>query len=104
MRKIKFRAKTFYGNEIVYGDLYHDNDCLMIRTDDGKDYLDYYIRPSSIAQFVGYDKNGKEIFSDDKIRVYSPQFPHITDHIAGDYFKISDIGKKFDNAELIEED
>ena len=67
MKKIKFRAKTFYGNEVVYGDLYHDNDCLMIRNDDGKDYLDYYIRPSSIAQFVGYDKNGAEIYSDDKV-------------------------------------
>lgn len=94
MRKIKFRAKTFYGNEVVYGDLYHDNACLMIRTDDGKVYLDYYIRPSSIAQFVGYDKNGAEIYSDDKV----------IDLVSGEeiFFKdlpinFSEIGGKFDD-------
>ena len=93
MKKIKFRAKTFR-DELVYGDLYHDNDCLMIRNDDGKDYLDYYIRPSSIAQFVGYDKNGKEIYSDDKV----------IDLVNGDeiFFKdmpinFSEIGGKFDD-------
>lgn len=59
-----------------------------------------------MKNFVGYDKNGKKIFSDDKIRVkdwnrYCMAGTGI--EIAGDFIHVNDIGKTFDNVELIEE-
>ena len=60
----------------------------------------------NVAQFVGYDKNGKEIYSDDKIRVYDHSRYCMAGtgiEIAGDFIKVNDIGKMFDNVELLEE-
>ena len=64
--------------------------------------FDYEVYPESVAQFVGYDKNGAEIYSDDKIRVYDKGIYGVA--IAGECFKVNEIGKKFDNVELINEE
>lgn len=61
----------------------------------------------SVAQFIAYDRNGKEIYSDDAIRVYNFNRYGISIDSwvenAEDFFKISDIGNTFDNVELVEE-
>ena len=62
------------------------------------------VYPETVAQFVGYDMNDNDIYSDDKILVYDIARygtcePRI--EIAGDIVKVSDIGKGFDDFELV---
>ena len=57
-----------------------------------------------IGYFVSTDMNGNDIYSDDKILVYDIARygicePHV--EIAGDIVKVSDIGKEFDDFELV---
>ena len=90
MRKIKFRGKTLHGDEVVYGDLIQSNGESSIF--DGIHRK--YVKPESVVQFIGYDKNGAEIYSDDKV----------IDLVSGKeiFFKdlpinFSEIGGKFDD-------
>lgn len=57
-RPIKFRGRTC-GNVMVYGDLRHVGTTAVI--DDTAVYAD------SIAQLVGYDANGREVYEGDII-------------------------------------
>ena len=56
MKTIKFRGRTC-GNVTVYGDLRHVGSTAVI--DDTAVYED------SIAQFVGYDCDGREVYEGD---------------------------------------
>lgn len=61
MIPIKFRGETFCG-EFIFG--------YVVRYDDGEvaitnGFENRFVKPTSVAQFVGYDKNGAEIYSDD---------------------------------------
>lgn len=58
MRPIKFRGRTC-GNVMVFGDLRHVGSTAVI--DDTAVYED------SIAQLVGYDRDGREVYEGDTI-------------------------------------
>ena len=98
---IKFRGKSEKTGEFVYGGIFQNGNQFMIINvyfdEEGYPYPDFTdVESESVAQFVGYDKNGAEIYSDDKIfRKYSGIVT------AGDFFNFSDIGRKFDDVELI---
>lgn len=67
MRKIKFRGKNIKTGEIHYG---HYSDypvsggrietCITDKNLDG-----WIVDPETVAQFVGYDEDGKEVYDDD---------------------------------------
>lgn len=62
MRYIKFRGKAFNG-KYVYGDLIHTGykPCIIA----GKNT--YFVKPESVAQLVGYSKEGYEIYEGDTV-------------------------------------
>ena len=66
MRNIKFRGTTPEG-EIVYGDLTHHNGNIFI--DDKR------VNPDSVAQLVGLDFNGDEIYEGDTVTAYGKEYP-----------------------------
>ena len=73
---IKFRGKCLNAEKtIVYGDLIQaPYDLPVIRVFNDKEckkgictYEDYEVYPESVAQLVGYDANGDEIYKDDTL-------------------------------------
>lgn len=109
MKEINFRGKENITGKILYGDLIHIDGHPFIKTGPvlsarADDY--HGVLESSVAQFVGYDRNGKEVYSDDKIRVkdFSKYCMDGTGiEIAGDIVVANDFGKTFDNIELVKE-
>ena len=68
MREIKFRGKTI-GGLIVFGSYYYENlddigEIPIIMDEHGEENVVY---PESVAQLVGYDANGKEVYEGDKL-------------------------------------
>ena len=63
MRPIKFRGRTQNGN-LIYGDLIHFRGYISIH-ENGSGI--YHIAPDSVAQLVGYDANGKEVYEGDTV-------------------------------------
>lgn len=63
MRKIKFRGINKCG-EYVYGDLLHKKSRTYIAV---THYLKYKVDSSSVAQFIGEDSNGAEVYEGDLI-------------------------------------
>ena len=62
MRPIKFRGRDIRGRTL-FGDIRHNNGgCFMF---DGDFW--YEVDSDSIAQLVGYDKDGKEVYEGDII-------------------------------------
>ena len=59
MKKIKFRGVSKCDYLPVFGDLEHYNNQVYID--------DYAVYPDSVAQFVGYDKNGAEVYEGDDV-------------------------------------
>ena len=117
MRKIKFRGLAItdmsgkkFEPKMVYGNVFNteSGDYARIATFKNVrgEMFTYNVKPESVAMFIGYDKNGAEIYSDDKIRVYDYSRYCLAGtgiEEAEDFFKISDVGKTFDNVELLEE-
>ena len=70
-RPIKFRGRTC-GNVMVYGDLRHMVEtegigCLVASTRHYVTVDDIEVTPESVAQLVGYDANGNEVYEGDKV-------------------------------------
>lgn len=69
MRTIKFRARAISDScgvsvdKIVHGDLFHEWNKVSIFDEDDGDI--YEVDPESVAQFVGYDKTGREVYEGD---------------------------------------
>lgn len=61
MRKIKFRGRCIGNGTFVYGDLTHNFDDVYVNG--------WQVKPESVAQFVGHDKNGAEVYEGDKILI-----------------------------------
>ena len=59
MKKIKFRGIAKCNAQPVFGDLVHYKGQIGIN--------DYFVYPESVAQFIGYDCDGKEFYSDDTL-------------------------------------
>lgn len=53
----KFRGKRLDNNEYVYGDLIQGV-FTKILTSNGE----YFVDPYTVVKFVGYDKNGNEVY------------------------------------------
>lgn len=81
MRTIKFRGKRVDNGEYVYGDYLRPWEGtakyaqIRVTEDDHKDEHGnivafcgrYDVEPNTVAQFVGIDKNGCEVYEGDKI-------------------------------------
>ena len=110
--KIKFRGraikddagKKITGEKIVCGNIWTTGEYVIIgEAKDEKCFArNYEVEPKSVAQFIGYDANGAEIYSDDKIKILSGDETEIC--LAGIYFSLSDIGKTFDYVEVMKDD
>lgn len=70
-RPIKFRGRDIRGR-ILFGDIRHNNGVWFMFDGD----FWYEVDPDSVAQLVGYDKDGKEIYEGDKVtsEVYEGEF------------------------------
>jgi len=90
-RQIKFRGKLIRSaydirkyppqllkaGTVVCGDLIHFRDSYLIRTE--YDYgenksIEYFVDPDSVAQLVGTDSNGKEIYEGDAVNFEGKEF------------------------------
>lgn len=67
----------------------------------------YIVKPESVAQFIGYDRNNEEVYDNDKICVYvgysqgSGGESWITS--ADNAFEFEDIGEQYNYIELVKE-
>ena len=108
MRQIKFRGlaiseiegKKNFKPRLVYGSVRTtengDYACISTFKNERGATFTYNIEPESVAMFVGYDKNGKEIYSDDTVvNVYGAEIPFVAVMIS-----YEDIGKKFTDLRL----
>ena len=59
MRTIKFRGKSKYSDKIIYGDFFHGEEDFFVK------YEPVY--PESVAQLVGYDADGNEVYEGDQL-------------------------------------
>ena len=69
MRPIKFRGRDLDSGEYVFG-FYttgSDNKSFIIVTSTQGQYL-REVKPDTVAQLVGYDKNGKEVYEGDLLQ------------------------------------
>ena len=71
---IKFRGTTIKYKEVVYGDLFHCDGKTFIMTLAIHNIAGAFetqsdeVAPDSVAQLVGYDANGEEIYEGDEIQ------------------------------------
>ena len=91
MKEIKFRGKTRDGR-IVFGDFIRLGEEVCI----GNIFCNDKVLPGSVAQLIGYDKDGNEIYSDDKvINVHGAVIPFSAVMIS-----FSELGGSFKNLKL----
>ena len=62
MRPIKFRGRDAYG-KLHYGDLWQRTDGMILFDHD--ETVWQRVHPESVAQLVGYDRDGREVYEGD---------------------------------------
>lgn len=72
---IKFRGKRVKDGKTVYGWAYK-SECPMSSFPAIIDYNDKYnaIYPESVAQLVGYDADGDEVYEDDTLELFNEEY------------------------------
>ena len=65
MREIKFRGQDLVSGNLLFGDLLHARGELLILEFGSK--VARTVKKDSVAQLVGYDCDGKEIYEGDKV-------------------------------------
>ena len=107
MKKIKFRGlaiedytgKPITEKKFVYGNVWANEDNSYVIIGEYKDKkgccYNYKVDPESVAQFVGYDADGKEVYEGDKLCLKDDGNFSAVEM----YFKFGDcfcpVGKKF---------
>jgi len=65
---IKFRGKNSFNGKLVYGDCVHQGEFVFIRyRADNNIYYADKVAPDSVAQLVGYDMDGEEVYEGDAL-------------------------------------
>ena len=59
---IKFRGVQVDNGEFVFGDLLQQPTCRIVNADG-----EFEIKPESVAQFIGYDADGHELYTGDRV-------------------------------------
>jgi uncharacterized phage protein (TIGR01671 family) len=126
MREIKFRGKRVDNGEWVYGDLIHrySNWIYIAPIPSTIEITPIEIDPETVGQYTGLkDKNGKEIYEDDIVRVitdkkcvigevvYIPTafcvkakgFEIFSLGFLNNWFEIEVLGNIYENPELLKE-
>lgn len=67
MKTIKFRGKCLDIGKFVYGDLVQSPTGAVLINERKGAIPAKYVAPETVAQFVGYDKSGKEVYEGDKL-------------------------------------
>lgn len=62
MRQIKFRGRRSTGGQMIFGDLLHKRSATLIAVTHA---LKFLVDPESVAQLVGYDSDGAEVYEGD---------------------------------------
>lgn len=100
MKEIKFRGKTPDGR-IVFGDFIRLGEQVCI----GNIFCNDEVLPASVAQLIGYDANGEEIYDGDSLEdfegdIYTLSIGVIDDEndLQGDF-----LGDHFDRMKLLKE-
>lgn len=88
MRQIKFRGRKFDGT-IVYGDFVHTVPMSSFPGVVDFEGFVHEVDPESVAQFVGHDKNGREVYEGDTVVLNSDDYPleykaHLSGYATGD--------------------
>ena len=65
MKTIKFRGKRVDNGDLIYGDIAHTEIGILMKG--------FEVDPESVAQFVGYDKNGAEVYEGDTVIRYDDE-------------------------------
>lgn len=63
MRPIKFRGKNIWTGEMLFGDLVHDGDEILMQFVKEKTFVQ--VEPETVAQLVGYDADNAEVYEGD---------------------------------------
>ena len=76
---VKFRAKPIIGDEFIFGDFVSRGDECAIRVKENNYLFNLHeyeiaVKPDSVAQLVGYDADGKEVYEDDKLILGSHEY------------------------------
>lgn len=88
MRQIKFRGRKFDGT-IVYGDFVHTVPMSSFPGVVDFEGFVHEVEPDSVAQFIGHDANGNEIYEGDTVVLNSDNYhieykAHLSGYATGD--------------------
>lgn len=101
MREIKFRGERTDNGKMIYGDFIHSHSYkgkVLISEERRIAVPAHYVEAESVAQFIGYDADGNEFYSDDTLIDSSGVEIPVEDLI----IRYSEIGDNFYNFKLKE--